>query len=186
MRPDTRLECHAPLLPTRRASSSAGFTLIELLAVMAVAVIMLTWAIPSYQQFTTRHQVTAEVMRLKNALALARNYAVTSRTTVSLCPVASVDAGSCDFSDWAQPLVIVEGYASQGELAGTRLLRVLEGGVGPLVTFNRELPVRHQPTGWTPGHNGTFDICGRHGHGARVIVSNMGRARVADNSQPDC
>lgn len=158
----------------------------ELLIVIAIAAITTTWAIPGYQGLVARYQVAAETVRIKNALALARTTAVTSRTTITLCPVATPDARHCDFSDWAQRIAIVKGNVNGGDLSNARLLRIMEGGLGPTTTFNRQLPIRYQATGWSQGHNGTFDICGRHGHGAGIIVSNMGRVRVSAATPSTC
>jgi type IV fimbrial biogenesis protein FimT len=165
-----------------------GLTLIELLVAIAVLAIMVTWAIPGFQQFSARNEVTAEVMRIKTALAVARNTAVTRRTTIAICPRPSPDIEQCEFLDWTHPVVVVDGQAPSGNLEDVELLKVLEGSGGPTVTFNRSYPIRYQATGWARGHNGTFEICGRHGHGVKVIVSNMGRVRVGEEADgaPAC
>ncbi len=165
-----------------------GLTLIELIVAIAVAVILFTWAIPSFQQFTARNEVAAEVMRIRTALALARNTAVARRTKISICPRPSPDSEVCNFKDWSHPLVVMDGQIESGDLTDGNLLKVLEASKGPTVTFNRSYPVRYQTTGWARGHNGTFEICGRHGEGVKIIVSSMGRARVGDVTDgiPDC
>ncbi|QJQ94278.1 MULTISPECIES: GspH/FimT family pseudopilin [Halomonadaceae] len=167
-------------------AAPGGFTLIELLVVIAVIVIMATWAVPGYSHFIERQQVAAEVLRLKSALAMARSSAITRGAVISLCPVASLEATHCAFDDWSQMLVIVEGQAAGGSLAGTQRLRVIDPGSGPAVTFNRRLPIRHQASGWTRGHNGTFLVCGKHGQGARIILNNTGRARSEVNNSGSC
>ncbi|MFY0992107.1 GspH/FimT family pseudopilin [Halomonas sp. C05BenzN] len=167
-----------PQRPCRRQS---GLTLIELIVAIAVLAILVTWAIPGFQSFAARNEVAAEVLRLKTALAMARNTAITRRTTIVVCPVASAEATHCDDSDWSLPLAVVEGQASGGNLAGAVLLKLLEGSDGPATTFNRDYPVRYQATGWSRGHNGTFTICGSDGEGVEVIVNNMGKVRVGAN-----
>ncbi len=74
--------------------------------------------------------------------------------------------------------MIVHGQVASGDLADGEVLKVLEGSSGPTLTFNRDYPIRYQATGWSRGHNGTFEICGRHGDGVKVVVSNMGRVRI--------
>ncbi|MCE0733343.1 GspH/FimT family pseudopilin [Halomonas sp. G15] len=176
--------------PPRRGTrrTHAGLTLIELIVAITVAAILFTWAIPSFQRFSARNEVAAEVMRIRTALALARNTAVTRRTTISVCPRPTASSTNCDFMNWNHPLVVVDGQVSSGDLADGELLKVLEGSGGPNVTFNRSYPVRYQATGWSRGHNGTFEICGRDGDGAKVIVNNMGRVRIGENAdgKPIC
>ncbi len=75
-----------PAVSSPFSARQRGLTLIELIVAIAVLAIMVTWAIPSFQRFTARNEVAAEVMRIKTALALARNTAVTRRTTISVCP----------------------------------------------------------------------------------------------------
>ncbi|MDC8805227.1 GspH/FimT family pseudopilin [Halomonas pacifica] len=160
-----------------------GLTLIELLVTIAIAAILATWALPSYQRFSARNEVAAEVLRLKTALAQARNTAVTRRTTITVCP--SRDRLACDGADWAAPLVIVQGDADDGDLSDAPLLKELPPGRGTRVSFRQDLrPVRYTALGRSAGHNGTFRVCGRLGTGAQVILSNLGRVRVV--STPDC
>lgn len=165
-----------------------GLTLIELLVAIAVLAIIATMGVPSFQRFTARNEVAAEVMRIRTALALARNTAVTRRTTISVCPRATPDSSVCAFMDWTHPLVVMDGQVASGELADGELLKVLEGSGGPTVTFNRSYPVRYQATGWARGHNGTFEVCGRQGDGVKVIVNSLGRVRIGAESdgEPVC
>ncbi|SDM54475.1 type IV fimbrial biogenesis protein FimT [Franzmannia pantelleriensis] len=188
MRPTCHQDYHeTPAANRQRVHHlTQGFTLIELLVVIAVAVIIATWAIPSYQQFTARNQVAAEVMRIKTTLATARNTAITRRTTIAVCPVVSADSTGCDYTDWSLPLAVVEGQASSGNLSDATLLRILKGTGGPTVSFNRSTPIRYQLNGFTLGHNGTFEVCGTHMEGVKIIVSNTGRTRVPIDDKPTC
>jgi len=164
--------------------TARGFTLIELVVTLVVMAILATWAVPNFQAQAARQEVVTEVMRLKTALALARNAAITRRTTVAVCARPSPGSSQCDLADWSHPLVVVQGQAPSGNLAGTQTLRVLEGSGGPAISFSRDYPVRYKSLGRASGHNGTFAICGSHGNAARVIVSNFGRVRV--ESGADC
>jgi type IV fimbrial biogenesis protein FimT len=185
MRPCPSLRRYHTRRPSPVAKRALGLTLIELLVAIAVLAIVAIWAVPGFHSLSARNEVAAEVLRLKSALAMARNAAITRRTTISVCPRPSPDSTSCDFLDWTHPVIVVEGQAPGGGLDEVELLKVVEGSGGPSVTFNRDYPIRYQATGWARGHNGTFEICGRHGRGTRVVVSNMGRVRVGEEA-PDC
>ncbi|MDY7117384.1 GspH/FimT family pseudopilin [Halomonas sp. SSL-5] len=162
-----------PCRGTRRTHT--GLTLIELIVAITVAAILFTWAIPSFQRFSARNEVAAEVMRIRTALQLAKNTAVTRRRVIAVCPIASMSATKCEKYDWSLPIAIIDGHATAGDLTGVEILKVLEPSGGPSVTFNRDYPVRFQSTGWSRGHNGTFIICGKNSAASFITLSNMGK-----------
>lgn len=164
----------------------AGFTLIELLVTLAVVVIMVTVAVPSYQAFSARNDVAAEVMRIRTALAMTRNTAITRKTTISVCASPEPPYDTCTLDNWSHDWVIVEGRATGGDLSGDTVLQVLPSPGDADIGFSRsDRPVRYGALGRASGHNGTFDICGLHSEGARVIVSNYGRVRATAEG-PQC
>ncbi|MGR2740042.1 GspH/FimT family pseudopilin [Billgrantia sp. Q4P2] len=163
------------------ASTSAtlrqrGLTLIELLVVIVVAGVLMGWAVPGLQAMNARQEVAAEAHRLRIALSLGRNTAITRRSAVIVCP--SPDRKRCDTSDWSAPLAIVLGPLAGNEFDEDALLRVVEAGRGVSVSYRQDgKPVRYGALGRPAGHNGTFRICGRHGLGAQLVLSNFGRVR---------
>ncbi|MEQ6889685.1 GspH/FimT family pseudopilin [Halomonas sp. CS7] len=173
----------------RRTSLSLqqGLTLIELLVAIAMLAIMVTIGLPNFQNFTARNEVAAEVMRIRTALALARNTAVTRRTTISVCSSSGPPYETCTFNNWNNDWVIVEGEATDGSLAGETVLRVLEASDRVQVSFNRDdRPVRFSALGWSKGYNGTFSICGKVTSNPTVVLNNAGRARIKASSSGTC
>ncbi|MCE8005252.1 GspH/FimT family pseudopilin [Billgrantia ethanolica] len=165
------------------APRQRGLTLIELLVVIVVAGILMGWAVPGLQAMHARQEVVAEAHRLRTALVLGRNSAITRRSTVIVCP--SPDRQSCRMDDWSAPLAIVLGPLSGNDFAPDALLRVLENGRGVSVSYRQDdKPVRFTQLGRSSGHNGTFRICGRHGQGTELVLSNFGRVRAG--SAIDC
>lgn len=161
------------------ASRQRGFTLIELLVVIAVASVLMVWAVPGLQAMNARQEVVAEAHRIRTALSLGRNAAITRRTPVIVCP--SSDGRSCQMDDWSAPLAIVLGPLSGTDFAPQALLRVIEAGRGVSVSYRRDdKPVRYGTLGRPAGHNGTFRICGRQGLGAQLVLSNFGRVRAGN------
>lgn len=105
---------HATAFTTPR---QRGLTLIELLVVIVVAGILMGWAVPGLQAMHARQEVVAEAHRLRTALVLGRNSAITRRSTVIVCP--SPDRQSCHMDDWSAPLAIVLGPLSGSDFAPT-------------------------------------------------------------------
>ncbi|MCE9682621.1 GspH/FimT family pseudopilin [Halomonas alkalisoli] len=170
-------------LPSGTSSQARqrGLTLVELLVAIAVMTLLFGWALPSFQALSARQEVSAEVLRLKTALALARNTAIARRATVTVCP--SRDRLSCNNDDWTSPLMVIQGRAEGGNIGSDEVLRILDDSRVVSVSYRQDgRPVRYGALGRPAGHNGTFHICGRHDTGARVIVSNFGRVRVEDTA----
>jgi type IV fimbrial biogenesis protein FimT len=100
----------------------AGFTLIELMVVLAIAGVMLTLALPRFQQLIRRQQLVTSTNALFYAVQLTRAEAVRRNRTVQLAPL--------DDSDWAQGWRIYASAAATGRYReGDHL--ILEHGVLP-------------------------------------------------------
>ncbi|MGM1052509.1 MAG: GspH/FimT family pseudopilin [Pseudomonadota bacterium] len=170
-----RVHHHGSHVPDR------GFTLVELIVTLAVMIILVGWAVPSFQNMAARQEVAGEVLRLKTALAMTRSAAITRRTQVTLCP--STTLAQCDVAaGWDKPLAIFVGDGSAGD---AELLRTFgESRVESLTYRSDNRPVRYGALGRAGGHFGTFRICGRLDQGASVVVNIMGRAR-SDGDTPD-
>lgn len=190
MHPPSPQDYHVPratLAATRRTGAlPQGFTLIELLVVIAVSVLMATWALPNFQRMVARHEVASEAIRLRTALATARHAAITRGTTVTLCAVSPLAPTRCDYGDWSQRLIIVEGQAPSGDLSGAPVIGIVDGGANVRVTYSRRQPIRHQAGGWSRGHNGTFMVCGRHDQAMAIILNNAGRVRSESGAHVSC
>lgn len=76
-----------------------GFTLIELMLTIVVAAILITVAIPSFQQSIRNNRTTTQANELFTAMSLARMEAITQGESVTVC--SSSDQASCSGSnDW--------------------------------------------------------------------------------------
>lgn len=164
-----------------------GFTLIELLVTIMILAIVMTWVVPSYRQFAARNQVAAEVIRLRTALTIARNTSITQHTETTICP--SINQRNCTIQanakgqDWLAPLTLFRGTGKKGDV----VLRNFGRSFSTKLTYRNDTrPVRYNALGYASGHNGTFRICGRHGEGAQVVVSNFGRIRIENKTPTTC
>lgn len=170
--------------PTPKRTSS-GFTLLELLIAIALIAIMTTWVVPSLQLMTEKHRVAVEILRLKTALTQARNSAVTRRVPITVCPTQ--DQVTC-LDDWTAPLMLFVNQGDNGvRKADEPILKILSASDVRSVSYSAlagKSHVRFSSLGWPQGYNGSFIICGGHGKATRLVLSRMGRIRIAQEA--DC
>src|SRR3569832_1392228 len=69
---------------TDAPGTTRGFTLIEQLVTLAIAVILLTVAVPNYQMFVANSRMASQANEVVGALSLARSEAVKRGTQVSV------------------------------------------------------------------------------------------------------
>ena len=146
---------------------SSGFTLIEVLMTLAIAVIVLTIGVPSFQASIDNNRKTTAISDMHTALSLARSTAITRRERVTVCKSSDIadcgdndDATICTCanddggSDWSQGwIVFVDPNNREVVDAGEEILRVY----GPLPgsgTFTGNNFVQNQIS-FTP--QGMFD-----------------------------
>ncbi len=72
---------------------SSGFSLVELMVGLGVAAILISVAVPGFENVTLDNRRDAALMQLMGAIQLARSEAVKRRETVVLCK--SGDGASC-------------------------------------------------------------------------------------------
>jgi len=71
----------------------AGFTIVELMITIAVAAVMMGFALPAVRQFLQGNRMTSQLNMLSSALATARSSAITQNARVLICP--SSDGSTC-------------------------------------------------------------------------------------------
>lgn len=74
----------------------AGFTLIELMVALTIAAVMMIYALPAFNDFTTQRRMTANVNAMISAVTYARSEATRLGGLVTL---QAVDAGDTD-NEW--------------------------------------------------------------------------------------
>jgi len=102
----------------------SGLTLIELLVVLAIAAILTTTAVPSFQSFLQNNRMSTTVHQFVSSLNLARSEAVKRGERITMCK--SSNASTCSNSgDWTQGwIVFVDANDNaQRETASEQLIR---------------------------------------------------------------
>ena len=160
----------------------SGFTLFELIVTVAIAGLIMAFAIPEMGTFVKNERLVTQINTLVSHLAYARSEAVLRRQQVILC--ASDDSASttpsCAGTNWAAGWILyVDVDNSSGFSAGDLVLRVkqtLEGSNTSLVSSTGSSIV-YDNRGFSPNSNGTFSLCDDRGAGymKSITISNTGR-----------
>jgi type IV fimbrial biogenesis protein FimT len=174
-----------------------GFSLIEAMVTLAIAAIVLSIGVPSFQLYIQNNHQTTAISEMATALQLARNTAITRRTPVTLCK--SPNGTNCVIGggsgDWSQGWMMftnpngIDGTA--GLTAAEELLRVHEAlqgnntfiGSGPIVN-----QVTFMPRGLiNNGFGGTITHCDSRGNTAAnaLVISIGGQVRQAEDTDGD-
>lgn len=170
-------------LPTTRAiEGSRGVTLIELLVTLAVAAIVLTIGLPSFQNLIREARATSVTNQLLAFVHHTRSEAVRRGAPVTLC--ASADGTSCMTTDpdFTQGWVVVSGYPGD---PGSEVLRVHQrdsNGIEINANFGQPDALTYVASGETRAANGALlfgnlQIC-HSGEDRRIIISSTGRPRT--------
>jgi type IV fimbrial biogenesis protein FimT len=77
--------------PALRRERIRGFTLIELMMTMAVLGIIVTLAVPSFNNFVLKTRVNGAATEIQMSLLIARSEAVKRNATISVTPVSSTN-----------------------------------------------------------------------------------------------
>ena len=178
----------------------AGFTLIELMVTIALAAIILTQAVPSFNSLVQNNRLISQKNEFISTLNLARNEALKRATRVTVC--ASTDQATCDTTDWEQGWIVFSDRDGDSELdAGTGaclatedcLIRV-SAGLQDGNTLSARKSGAAADTGfiqYTPrgavDTAATFTFCDKRGaeHARATNINNLGRAISASDSGAD-
>lgn len=169
---------------------SRGFTLVELMITLALAAIILSLAVPGFQDIIRNNRAATQANELVAALGLARSEAVRRGARVSLCP--STDQASCTGgTDWADGWIVFLDTAANDAsppVVGGDPIRVW-APLGGNAALTGPVNVRFRPLGDVinavpPGapFEHRLPACGA-GEGRDITVNQAGRALV---TRVDC
>lgn len=84
-----------PLSYCGAAKRIAGFTMVELLITVALASILMTMAVPSFNQMVMGSRLTTQANEFVSAVNFARSEAIKRNASISLCRASSPTATAC-------------------------------------------------------------------------------------------
>lgn len=168
-----------------RIGGASGLTLVELMVTLAIAVILLAVAVPSFQDFILNARRTALANELVLALTYAKSEAVKRGVTVTVC--SRLDDSTCaGRTTWDGGWLIFVDLDNDGvvDAAAPPPEEVLQvrpalpaGSTCRTANLRR---VTFQATGFSPGYADSFRLCDQRGvaQGRQVIISLTGRVRT--------
>ncbi len=170
-------------------SKGNGFSLVEVIATMAIAAIVLSVGVPSFQSYIQNNRQTTAINELATALQLARNSAVSRRVQVTVCK--SPDGNNCvvdgNTSDWTQGWIIFADTNNDNiRDADEDILRVhgpIQGNVTISGGGNTSDSISFSPNGLLASLNGTITYCDSRGdnYASALVVSRTGRVRFEND-----
>lgn len=165
-----------------------GFTLIELVITMAIAAILLTIGVPSFQDFIANTRISTDNSNLLADLAFARSEAVKRGTSVTICGKTS-GANTCSGSWNGGRLIFVDsgGVVGAYDAANDTLLRVREdiaaGNALATFTFTNAGYIRYLSNGGIDSA-GSFRLTRAGYTGRNLCINAAGRVRI--NQSTNC
>lgn len=163
------------------AGHSRGLTLLELITTMAIVVVLLALAAPSFKSLTASTQLTTAKNQLVLGLQRARSEALSRGRDVVLCP--SLDGLRCvDASDWSNGWLLYVDNNRNSRFDALETLLLSQSLDPDKVSVNGNSGRRritYRSLGESAGANATFVLCSRMRPelGGQVIVANSGRVR---------
>ncbi len=163
----------------------SGFTLIELIITLAIAAILLTIGVPSFQGMMRNNRVAAHTNEFLSSLNLARSEAIKRGLRVVLCP-GNQTTGCAGWGgdEW---MVFVDANNNGLWDAGELILRMHQlGGNNTLqnVTWP-DLFISFSPDGMTRRLNNapqagrlSLSLCNANNRRNEIVINFVGRARV--------
>ncbi|MBF0186573.1 MAG: GspH/FimT family pseudopilin [Magnetococcales bacterium] len=180
-------------------SSQGGFTLVELIMGVAIVAILVTVAVPSYNEMLKLNRHRVQTSTLVRDLGMARSEAATRKARVVVCRKDLGTQCSVDASlDWENGwLVFIDADLDDDYGAGDTLISqmdALEGTSNTLRADNTDFDdlFYYEPDGTavsTTGTRGvTFNFCDDRGasSGMTVEISQSGRPKIGSGTPSGC
>lgn len=161
-------------------------TVPELLTALTILVILIGFVTPAVGSLLQKNRHNSEVNQLHASLNFARNVAIQSGMTVSLCAGDHFCGGS---RSWQGKIMIFVDNNRNGDLDNDeQLLKVVD--MDPRhrwqwSNFRQQPYMSFRPDGMTHSLNGTFTLCDQHLAIRGIVINITGRAMTSQQADPE-
>lgn len=171
--------------------SHKGFTLIELLITIAVFVIVIGFAAPSFQSIIQNNRTINLTNDFIYSLNLARSEAIKRGSSVSICPASNQSFNSCG-NNWNQGWLIFVNPDENNVFSNDAIevlvrIQQIDTTTANITLTTGNAPVTFTSNGFANSTTGnmafTLKATGCNGnHGRQIVISPTGRPVVSETS----
>ncbi|MDE1460531.1 GspH/FimT family pseudopilin [Spartinivicinus poritis] len=162
-------------------ANAAGFTLIELLTTIAVFSLIISIGIPTLSSMIHNYQARTTMLQLHSAIHLTRDYAITQRALVTICP----SKGEQCLPHWqTEEIMIFTDPNKNGQLDNDeKLLKIIPININGYINVrlsSRKQYLRYHPEGLARPIFGRITLCPKNQETyppRQLIVNFVGRVR---------
>lgn len=165
-----------------KTNGQSGFTLIELMMAVAIGIILMTMAVPSFQSIVLNNRLATKANELIADLHYARSEAIKQGRTATMCISSNGTSCAGSGTNWAAGWLVWVDTDGNGSLASSEIVRVHEAVSGITLTGSTH-QMQYKSTGFSNSTSNvtfTLNASGCTGNQARTVtIIPTGRANVA-------
>jgi type IV fimbrial biogenesis protein FimT len=169
----------------------SGFTIIELMLTIAVAAVILSIGVPSYQGLMERNQLTSGINQFISSMSLARSEAIKRNQRVLICP--SNDGATCSGIQYESGWIIFVDRNSNGsrQVGAEELIWVSESLPASMTlrgTGCCDDNIPYLASGQINGIAGSMHLCKSNDpdKSKKIVINTFGRVQLDTAGSSDC
>lgn len=171
--------------------SLSGFTIVELMLSLAVAAVILTIGVPSFQGLIERNQLTSGINQFISSMSLARSEAIKRNQRVSICP--SSNGETCSGNQYENGwIVFVDRNSNGSRQIDVEELIWVSGSLPDSMTLRGDgccgNNIPYLASGEISGIAGNIHLCKGDdaGKSRKITINRFGRVRLDEAGSDDC